>query len=147
MKSPVEKATEKFQQKYGCASSVLYGFCQKWGLEEDLALRLSCGFGGGIARTQDICGAVSGGIMVLGLKYGRGANDDMQVTDEMYRKTREFIARFRERQGSHLCRELIGDCELATEEGQRFFKENNLHEKICSPCVQCAVHLVEEMMG
>ncbi|HYC20977.1 MAG TPA: C-GCAxxG-C-C family protein [Candidatus Bathyarchaeia archaeon] len=66
-----EDAVALFQHGFSCSQAVLSAFAQHFGLERDTALRISQGFGAGIAYTDDICGAVSGAIMVIGLRYGR----------------------------------------------------------------------------
>ncbi|PKN67298.1 MAG: hypothetical protein CVU57_02845 [Deltaproteobacteria bacterium HGW-Deltaproteobacteria-15] len=146
MMSKVEKAMEKFLKGYNCAQSVLYAFCEDLNLEEETALKIAGGFGGGMAGKQEVCGAVTGGIMVIGLKYGQGADDNKRAKEIAYNKTRELMDGFRERHGTCLCRELIRDCDLMTREGQRYFKEKNLLNSVCTPCVQSAVALLEQIM-
>ena len=90
----VEIALEKFNQGYNCAQSVIYAYSEKLNLPKDLILKVSNGFGGGMGRTQEVCGAISGGIMVLSLLYGRGENDDKTKQDYNYTKVRELISKF-----------------------------------------------------
>ena len=72
-----DEAVALFQQGFSCSQAVLGVFAEDFGLDRDLALRISQGFGAGIAYTDDICGAVSGAIMVIGLRYGRIKADDI----------------------------------------------------------------------
>jgi len=72
MKTRSDRATEMFLSGYNCAQSVLWSFSDEVRLDPDTALRIACGFGAGMARRQEVCGAVTGGIMVLGLRLGRG---------------------------------------------------------------------------
>ena len=137
-------AVDKFAEGYNCAQSVVFAFCDECGLSEDAALKISCGFGGGMGRKQEVCGAVTGGIMILGLRHGRGTRDDRSVTEELYPGVREFMDGFAVRNGSYLCRELSG-CDLTTEEGQRRFKEDGLLEKVCKPCVRSAAEMLQTM--
>ena len=111
------------------------------------ALKLSCGFGGGMARQGNVCGAVTGGIMVLGLKFGRGENDERDKTDLSYSKIREFMDRFSAKHGSCLCRDLLSGCNLATQDGQIYYKDNECFNLICRPCVRDAAAIVENMMA
>jgi len=141
-----EQAVSKFKDGYNCAQSVLFSFCDDLGMDKDKALKISCGFGGGIARKQEVCGAVTGGILVLGARYGRGEKDDRKTTDVMYAKARELMDAFTERHGSFLCRTLLSGCELATEEGQKAFKANDLFAKVCKPCVESVVEIVESIL-
>jgi len=130
-------ATDKFVAGYNCAQAVLYSATERTGLDPDTALRIACGFGAGLGRAQEVCGAVTGGIMAIGLKYGRGEGEEKSKTDECYQRTREFLAHFEERHGSIHCRELI-QCDLLTPEGQAAFKERRLHSEVCSKCVHTA---------
>jgi C_GCAxxG_C_C family probable redox protein len=141
-----EQAISKFTGGYNCAQSVFYAFCEDLQLDSDTALKIASGFGGGIGRRGDICGAVTGGIMALGAKYGRGEKEDGAALGATYDKTRQFMDQFAGRHGSCLCRELLNGCDLATEEGQAAFREKDLKNKVCTPCVQSAVEMVEKMM-
>ena len=113
--------------------------------DKDLAIRLATGFGAGLAREGEVCGAVSGGILAISLRHGRGEMDDKSKTEETYAKTCEFVARFKERHGSVLGRELI-HCDLRTTEGQDFFKENDLLHKTCVGCVETASELTDHAL-
>ena len=138
-------AVDKFAEGYNCAQSVVFAFCDECGLGEDAALKVSCGFGAGMGRKQEVCGAVAGGIMVLGLRHGRGTQDARSVTEALYPMTREFMAAFAVQNGSYLCRDLLAGCELTSEEGQRQFKERGLLEKVCKPCVRSAAEILQKM--
>ena len=100
------------------------------------------GWGGG-ARSA---GRVTGGILALGLKYGRGGQQDRSATEQTYQKTLELMARFEQRHGSCLCRVLLGGCDLRTAEGQRYFKEHDLLHKTCVGCVQTVVEVLAELL-
>ena len=138
-------AVDKFVEGYNCAQSVVFAFHDECGLGEDEALRISGGFGGGMGRKQEVCGAVAGGVMVLGLRHGRGTQEGRPVTEALYPMTREFMDGFAVRNGSYLCRDLLSGCELTSEEGQRQFKERGLLEKVCKPCVRSAAELLGKL--
>lgn len=97
-----------------------------------------------MARKEEVCGAVTGGILVLGLRHGRGSQDDRSAQERTYEKTRELMDRFAEKHGTVICRKLLNGCELMTEEGQKHFMENDLLHKTCVPCVQSIVMILEE---
>jgi len=141
-----EVATAKFAEGYNCAQSVFYAFCDVLNFEKDLALKMTCGFGAGMGRKEEVCGAVTGGIVVIGTKYGRGEKDDRSATELTYQKTKELMERFAEKHGTYICRKLINDCELTSEEGQKQFKENDLLNTICKPCVLSVVEILEELI-
>jgi len=145
MSEKSKKAAEKFMGGYNCAQSVIYPFCEETGISDDLALKLSCGFGGGMGRNQEICGAVTGGILVLGLRHGRGVNDEQAATTLTYQKTQEFMSRFTERNGSLICRKLLDGCDLQTEAGQQLFAEKDMKNRVCKVCVESAVDILERI--
>ena len=138
-------ATEKFLGGYNCAQSVIYPFSEETGISDDMALKIACGLGGGMGRNQEVCGAITGGILVLGLRHGRGVNDEQSATAFTYQKTREFMSRFAERNGSYICWELLNDCDLSTEAGQQEFREKDMKERVCKCCVQSAVEILKEL--
>ena len=143
MNNRVEIATSKFLEGYNCAQSVVYSFCDDIQLEKETALKVACGFGGGMGRKGEVCGAVTGGIIVVGAKYGRGEQDDKTVTELTYGKTQVLIEQFIERHGSCTCRSLLGGCDLMTEKGQKNFKDNDLLNQVCRPCIQSVVEILE----
>jgi C_GCAxxG_C_C family probable redox protein len=139
-------ATEFFSKGYNCAQSVLYAFRDEGGgLEEETALKIACGLGAGMARKEEVCGAVTGGILVLGMRHGRGIDGDRSAMELTYRKTRELMDLFAARQGSWICRQLLGGIDLTTEEGQRDFKSRNLLNTLCKGCVQSVVEILQEI--
>ena len=85
------------------------------------------------------CGAVSGAIMVIGLKYGDGP--DYKTT--AYPKAAEFMDRFKEKNGSYICRDILG-CDISYEEGRLYARENGLFKDICPRMVESAVDILEE---
>lgn len=147
MKTHADRAEEKFIGGYNCAQSVLFSFCEDLGLEADTALKIACGFGGGMGRKGEVCGAVTGGIMVLGLQYGRGEKEGREQTDAAYAKIRELIDRFSAKHGSSICRELLSGCNLATPEGQAYYLENQCFNGICRPCVRDAAEIVHDLLA
>ncbi len=146
MKTKSEVAMEKFLAGYNCAQSVLYAFGPGLGLDGEISLKLATGLGAGMGRRGEVCGAVTGGILALGLKYGRGSRRERSATEETYQKTLDLMARFEQRHGSCLCRVLLGGCDLRTVEGQRYFKEHDLLHKTCVACVQSVVETLAQIV-
>ncbi len=101
-------ALASFNQGFTCSSAVFSSFADELGLEERTAGKIACGFGAGISRTGNICGAVSGAIMVIGLKYGKAEQGDDAATDKTRALTRDFIREFTQKNGSVNCTELLG---------------------------------------
>lgn len=141
-----EVAVQKFlNEGYNCAQSVSYAFCEDLNINKEPVLKLTCGFGAGMGRKEEVCGAVSGGILVLGLKYGRGENQDRSFTEQTYLKTCELMNKFAEKHGTYICRQLLAGCELTTPEGQNEFKEKDFLNKVCKHCVSSVVEIIEEI--
>jgi len=139
-------ALERFLAGYNCAQAVLFSFCDDLAFDKDVALKLACGFGAGMARKQEVCGAVAGGILAIGLKHGRGEGQDRAPTEATYGKVRDLMSRFEARHGACICRTLLKGCDLNTPEGQRYFKENDLLHKTCAECVRTVVGAVEAIL-
>lgn len=145
MKRP-EIAVNKFKEGYNCAQSMLYSYADALGITGDMALRIATGFGAGMGRKQEVCGAISGGIMVLNMMYGRGENEDRQKQEKTYAKVREFIDLFEKELGTINCKKLLGGCDLMTPQGQNNFKENKMIEK-CYACVERANTILEKVIS
>ncbi len=145
MMTKSERAVSKFLEGYNCAQAVFYSFCEDLRFEKNNALKIACGFGAGMGRKEEVCGAVTGGIMVIGAKYGRAEKDDRSAQEMTYTKTRELMDQFAKKHGTYICRKLLHGCELTAEEGQKSFKENDMLNKICVPCVQSVVEILENI--
>jgi C_GCAxxG_C_C family probable redox protein len=143
--SRIEKAISVFRGDFNCAQSILNAYCNKYGLDRNTALKLSSGFGGGMGRLQNTCGAVSGAFMVIGLRYGMGINDDTEARENTYQVIREFSNRFQEIYGSILCKELL-DCDINTPEGKEYYDRNDFFEKKCLQFVKNAAEILEEIL-
>lgn len=142
-----DTATGKFCDGYNCAQAVFYSFCDKLNLDKNIALKISSGFGAGMGLKEEVCGAVTGGIMVLGMLYGRGNNEELPLTEKTYQKTREFMDQFEMERGSYICSKLLQGCDLTTTEGKKEFKEKDLKNKVCQKCVREAVRIIENMIS
>ena len=146
MKTRSDIAVAKFLSGYNCTQAVLFSFCDDLGFNKDQALRLACGLGAGMGRKQEVCGAVTGGIITLGLKHGRGEAQDKTLTETTYAKVRELMDQFESKHGTCNCRALLKGCDLNTPEGQRHFKENDLLNTTCTGCVRTVVETVEAII-
>ncbi len=100
---------EMFCKGYNCAQAVVAAFHEELGMTESEAARLSSSFGGGMGRMRETCGAVSGMLLVAGLLWGYGTPGDETAKAAHYRLVQEMAAKFRERTGSLICRELLGN--------------------------------------
>ena len=100
-------AAELFLKGYNCAQSVMVAFCDVTGMEEDFAARMASSFGGGMGRMREVCGAVSGMLMVTSLLYGYETPGDDVSKKELYTIVQELSGKFREEVGSIVCREIL----------------------------------------
>ena len=118
-----KRSRELFESGYYCAESVLLAVTQEKGVQSELIPKIATGFCSGIARTGRQCGALSGGIMSLGIFRGKSEPGD--DVDDIYEKVRNLIDSFEVKFGSTTCKGLLG-CDLGTEEGQLAFIERDL---------------------
>ena len=108
MNSFRERAMELFKQGYNCSQSVFGAFCEECGMDFEISLKLSSSFGGGMGRLREVCGAVSGMFMVVGMKYGYTDPKDNLSKAEHYKRIQELAEQFKEKNGSLVCRDLLG---------------------------------------
>lgn len=133
----VEEAVQLFEDGYVCSQAVLAVFCEEFGLSREQAFKISISFGGGM-RKGEVCGACTGAIMALGLRYG----ENKSKSDEMCVK---FLDSFKKENGSYICRDLL-DCDIRTEEGIKYAIDNNLFKEICPKMVESAVKIAQELI-
>lgn len=98
-----------------------------------------------MARTGETCGAVTGGLMVIGLKHAKTRKDDDDGRELSYALAQEFMDRFRERNNALLCRDLLG-VDVSTPEGMKAVRERDLFRTVCPRFVKDAAELLEEML-
>ena len=135
-----QEAINSFNDSKNCAQSVLGAYASDYNLEKDMAYKMSTAFGGGMGHSGGVCGALSGGLMVLGLKCDANHFDK----EKTYALTRQLMDEFVEKNGTRDCEELIG-VDLKTEEGKLKFKEENIKKNICEKCIKDVVDIIEEL--
>lgn len=140
-----DKALELFSNNFNCSQAVLTAFAPDFGLDEELALKIGTSFGGG-ARNAEICGAVSGGLLVLGLKYGHYIADDNEQKSRAYAIAVDYTKRFKESHGSIVCRDLLG-YDLTIPEESECIKEKCLFAEVCPKMIKSAVELLEQTIA
>lgn len=101
-------AKQNFMNGYNCSQAVLLAFCEDFGLEKETALKISEPFGGGMGRMREVCGTVTGMFMVIGLAMGNDNSKDNTTKKNIYKSVQELAAKFKEDNGSIICRELLG---------------------------------------
>lgn len=128
MSQRAQTAKELFEEGYNCAQAVFVVFAEDYGISKNAALKLSSSFGGGVGRMHEMCGAVLGMVMALGLAEG---NTDKDKKLEHYEKVRKLVGEFSEKNGGYICREL-----LATGD-----------KKNCAEFVYSAVEILENYLN
>ena len=141
-----EKAEKLFREGYNCSQAVVLAFSDVTGYDVETAAKIASPFGGGMGRLREVCGAVSGALLVLGAVEGYSTPGDPEAKKNHYERVREFARRFTEKNGSIVCRELLagvgatvgGDPEPRTEE---FYKK-----RPCPRLIRDAAETVGEMI-
>ena len=100
-------AAQLFLDGCSCSQAVMAAFCDLTGMDRSTALRLSAPFGGGIVRMREVCGAVSGMMMVVGLLYGFEPSEGSTAKSAHYHLVQELAEQFRQQAGSIICREIL----------------------------------------
>ena len=144
-KDNVEKALHYYSNNFNCSQAVFTTFATQMGIDEDLALKLGTQFGGG-ARSGQICGAVSGALMVLGLKYGHYHYNDNEEKSRAYSLAVEYNKCFCDKSGSIVCKDLLG-YNLSVQDEMLLIKEKNLFTKVCPRIIADAVEILEQMLN
>ena len=135
-----EKAEMLFMSGLNCAQSVFCAFADEFGMDVATAQRVSCGLGGGVGRMREVCGAVTGATLVIGMRHGP---DKANV----YPVVQEFCRRFREECGSIVCRELL-EGTGATQGGAAEPRTDAYYRKRpCVELVKTAARLLAEAAG
>ena len=141
-----ELALDRFRGNCNCAQAVLSVFAQGYGLDEATALKIACPFGGGMARMQKTCGAVTGAFMVIGLVRGTAVAGNSEEKEAVYRLVREFADRFTARHAATDCLTLLGH-DLSTEQGRQEAEDKKAYALRCERYVVDAVMILEDILG
>ena len=139
-----KRGRELFESGYYCAESVLTAVAEGRGISSSLFPKIATGFCSGMARTSGLCGAFTGGVMALGMVFGRENPEDDPLL--CYDAVQELIETFQQVHGTHRCSELLG-CDLGTQKGQDEFTERNLIESVCYRVTEDVTRMVLEIIG
>jgi C_GCAxxG_C_C family probable redox protein len=141
----VARASGLNEAGYSCSQSVFASFAPGLGLDEASALRVAAAFGGGMGRMGEVCGAVSAALMALGLRYAALDPTDLESKEHLTCLAREFAERFRQNQGTLLCRELLG-CDMNDPAAVQAAKEQGVFKARCPGFIQNAAEILAEMI-
>lgn len=141
------QAAETFKCGFNCSQSVLSVFAEDFGLTKDACLRLASPFGSGIARMQETCGAVTGALMAIGLKYGKGEQGVEVDKSHAYKLSQKLIAEFKNNHHSICCLDLLDGLDINTAEGMAEIQKRELFRCSCTKYVQDAVEFTESILA
>ena len=142
-----QRAVERFEQGYSCSQAVFSALAEERGVDLELALRIAAGLGGGLARSGETCGCITGAVMAIGLTQPSVAPADNRAQkEETYQAARRFMSGFVERQGSTRCRDLLG-CDIGTPEGLAKARDQHLFQSRCAALVRDAVDTAETILN
>ncbi|MCS7338214.1 MAG: C-GCAxxG-C-C family protein [Verrucomicrobiae bacterium] len=136
------RAEDLFQAGFCCAESVFAAVAEGCGIRSELIPKVATGFCGGMARTGNVCGAVTGAVMGISLATGRTSPNGSRETN--HKLTQQLMREFEARFGTIICRELIG-CRLDTPEGHKHFIEHGLRAK-CAEFTRQAARMAAEAL-
>jgi C_GCAxxG_C_C family probable redox protein len=137
-------AKELFKKGYNCSQSVLAAFCDETGLDIETALKLASSFGGGMGRLREVCGAVTGMFLAVGMKNGYSDPRDNKSKAEHYKLIQDLAKRFESENRSIICRELLGlsskpDSHIPADRTEGYYKK-----RPCAELVECAARILDE---
>ena len=141
----VKQSVLCFKEGFSCSQAVFATYAVDMGMDREKALKIAQAFGGGMGHMGETCGAVAGAFMVIGLKYGRTRLDDDAAKLKTYALVQEFTREFKARNGTIVCRELLG-CDIGTPDGERIAKEEKLFSTLCPRFVRDAAEILEEIL-
>lgn len=141
-KSLVEEAVNRFKEGFSCSQAIFITYGKLYGIDKETAKTIARSFGGGMGRTCQTCGAVTGACMVMGFID----NDDNEklAKEKTYALVQAFSRKFQEIHGNVNCQQLL-DCDLGTAEGQDYFRSNHLNQR-CTSFVKDAALILEELI-
>ena len=142
-----DKAKALFESGYNCAQAVLCAFEDVTGLDSKTAARIASSFGGGLARMREVCGTVSGAAMVLGAVFGYDDPGAAEAKKAHYHLIQEFAGRFREDNGSIICRELLAGSTVIPGNDPEKRTPEYYARRPCPNMVWYAAHLVDQFLN
>ena len=140
----IEKAKDLFGRKFHCSQAVFAAFAEELGITEKQALKIGACLGSGM-RKGEVCGACTGALLALGLKFGQADESDIQSRLKTNEVTDRFMAKFKKENGSYMCKELLG-CDLSTQEGIAMAVEKKLFTEFRPKMVESATKIAEDIL-
>jgi C_GCAxxG_C_C family probable redox protein len=145
MSDKAEAAVVCFREGFSCSQAILSIYGPEFGLVRETALKAGSALGAGMGRLGEVCGAVTGAMIVIGLKYGHTEAKDKETKAKTYDRVHDFGERFRALNGSLLCRELLG-CDIGTAEGMETARQKGYFSELCPRLVREAAEILEDVL-
>jgi len=145
MSKESEFSVNCFNDGFSCSQAVLASYCEKYGLEKELAFKISGAFGGGMGRIGEACGAVTGALMLIGLKYGKYKKEDSESKDRTYNFVKEYTEQFKKRHGSIKCSDLV-KYDISDYGELLKARESGVFNTVCPMLVKDSVEIVEKIL-
>lgn len=142
-----DRAKELFLEGYNCAQAVFGAFCEDFGIDFETGVKISSGFGGGFSRRREVCGAVSGAVMVLSMVHGYSDSKADAEKKKLYEEVRGVLKSFEEDAGSIICRELLGLEEKVSPPTPEARTEKYYAKRPCAELVYLSAKVVEEHLS
>lgn len=139
-------AERNFKDGCNCTQAVLLAFSDRTGLDAETAMRIASGFGGGMARMREVCGAVSGMFMAAGLILGDDGVPSHEHKRALYAQLQALAAQFRAENGSLLCRELLSGTRISPDGIPEERTEQYYRKRPCAELCRCAAELLEQYL-
>ncbi len=142
-----ELGEKYFKSGYNCAQAVALAFKDELHFDSDFIVKLVSGFGGGFGRMREVCGAVSGMVFVLNALEGTVDPSDNQAKMELYQKVQTLMKKFKEKNGTYICRELLSLPEQNSEPTPEKRTESYYKKRPCAELVGDACEILENYLN
>jgi C_GCAxxG_C_C family probable redox protein len=144
--SKADSAVQCFTDGFNCAQAVLSSNSETYGLDKETAYKVSGAFGSGMGQLGETCGAVTGALMLIGLKYGKYKPSDTEAKDRTYACVKQYTNMFKEQYGSIKCEDLI-KYDLSKPEQLAEARKAGVFQNICPKLIASSVEMVEKVIG
>ena len=146
MKSKASKAEGCFNEGFNCCQAVFSAFIDDTGISREKAMKITSGFGAGMAYMGETCGAVTGAFMVFGLMHGRSRVDDTEAKEKTYQLIQEFVKKFVAKNGTLKCKDLLGE-DISNPEGLKKANDAGKFSTLCPKLVSDSAGIIEQLLN
>lgn len=140
-----EHSKALFDEGFCCSQAVFSTYAEHWGYDRDVFLKISDAFGAGIGGMAGICGAVTGGIMAIGLKHGRTHPDDDEAKQKTRDLVKEFVTQFKKRNRHIECKQLL-EYDISIPVGMELAEEKGLFDSVCPKLIEDAMDILDQLL-